>query len=204
MTIHVWFSRLAGVAAVCAAALMGIQDIAAQELEEIVVTARKRDESVLEIPLSVSAYTQDDLDALGMNTIEQLSTVTTGFTFQNISQGGTGGRHNPNIRFRGLGVQVESPASRAGSVFWNGGYISDGAGILPLIDLERVEVLKGPQTAFFGRNTFAGAVNYIPPSRATSPAARPRCRIRHPTKAATTSPPRSAVRSATRPACGSR
>ena len=156
------FRRLAAVAAVCAAALMGIEDIAAQEFEEIVVTARKRDESVLEIPLSVSAYTQDELDALGMNTIEELSTVTTGFAFQNISQGGTGGRHNPNIRFRGLGVQVESPASRAGSVFWNGGYISDGAGILPLIDLERVEVLKGPQTAFFGRNTFAGAVNYIP------------------------------------------
>lgn len=162
MTIHVCLRRFAGVAAVSAAALMGIQDIAAQELEEIVVTARKRDESVLEIPISVSAYTQDELDALGMNTIEQLSSVTTGFTFQNISQGGTGGRHNPNIRFRGLGVQVESPASRAGSVFWNGGYISDGAGILPLIDLERVEVLKGPQTAFFGRNTFAGAVNYIP------------------------------------------
>ncbi len=160
--IRVCFRRLSTAAAVWAAALMGIQDIAAQEFEEIVVTARKRDESVLEIPISVSAYTQDDLDALGMNTIEQLSTVTTGFAFQNISQGGTGGRHNPNIRFRGLGVQVESPASRAGSVFWNGGYISDGAGILPLIDLERVEVLKGPQSAFFGRNTFAGAVNYVP------------------------------------------
>ena len=162
MTIHVCLRRFAGVAAVFAAALMGIQDIAAQELEEIVVTARKRDESVLEIPLSVSAYSQDDLDALGMNTIEQLATVTTGFEFQNIGPGGTGGRHNPNIRFRGLSVQQGSPASRAGAVFWNGGYISDGAGILPLIDLERVEVLKGPQTAFFGRNTFAGAVNYIP------------------------------------------
>jgi len=117
MMIRVCFRRLSTAAAVWAAALMGIQDIAAQEFEEIVVTARKRDESVLEIPISVSAYTQDDLDALGMNTIEQLSTVTTGFAFQNISQGGTGGRHNPNIRFRGLGVQVESPASRAGSVF---------------------------------------------------------------------------------------
>jgi len=162
MTVHPRFRQLSAAAAVCGAALMGIQDIAAQEFEEIVVTARKRDESVLEIPLSVSAYTQDDLDELGMNTIEQLSMVTTGFTFQNISQGGGGGRNNPNIRFRGLGVQTESPASRAGSVFWSGGYISDGAGILPLIDLERVEVLKGPQTAFFGRNTFAGAVNYIP------------------------------------------
>ena len=162
MTIHVCLRRFAGIAAVSAAALMCIQDIAAQEFEEIVVTARKRDESVLEIPIAVSAYSQDDLDALGMNTIEQLSSVTTGFTLQNVSQGGMGGRHNPNIRFRGLGVQVESPASRAGSVFWNGGYISDGVGILPLIDLERVEILKGPQTAFFGRNTFAGAVNYIP------------------------------------------
>ena len=162
MTTRVCFRRLAGAAAVSTATLMGIQDIAAQEFEEIVVTARKRDESVLEIPLSVAAYGQEDLDALGMNTIEQLSSVTTGFEFQNVGPGGTGGRHNPNIRFRGLSVQQGSPASRAGAVFWNGGYISDGAGILPLIDLERVEVLKGPQTAFFGRNTFAGAVNYIP------------------------------------------
>ena len=164
MTIRVCRRTLAGATIAVTAALIGIQDIAAQdaELEEIVVTARKRSESVLEIPISVSAFTQDDLDNLGMNTLEDLSTVTPGFAFQNIGQGGTGGRHNPNIRFRGLGVQQASPASRAGAVFWKGGYISDGAGILPLIDLERVEVLKGPQTAFFGRNTFAGAVNYIP------------------------------------------
>ncbi len=97
-----------------------------------------------------------------MNTLEALSTVTPGFVFQTIGAGGFGGRYNPSIRFRGLGVQQASPASRAGAVFWKGGYISDGAGILPLIDLERVEILKGPQTAFFGRNTFAGAVNYIP------------------------------------------
>ncbi|WP_446831431.1 TonB-dependent receptor [Candidatus Foliamicus sp.] len=159
------FRRLFGGAFVgLAAALMGIQDAVPQdgELEEIVVTARKRSESVLEIPISVSAFSQDDLDNLGMNTLEDVSSVTPGFAFQNVGPGGTGGRHNPNIRFRGLSVQQGSPASRAGAVFWKGGYISDGAGILPLIDLERIEVLKGPQTAFFGRNTFAGAVNYIP------------------------------------------
>ncbi|MCY3604514.1 MAG: TonB-dependent receptor [Gammaproteobacteria bacterium] len=162
MTIRVCLRRLAGVAAVCAAALMGIQDVAAQQFEEIVVTARKRDESVLEIPVAVSAYSQEDLDALGMNTLEQLASVTPGFVFQTIGAGGFGGRYNPAIRFRGLGVQQATPASRAGAVFWNGAYVSDGAGILPLMDLERVEILKGPQTAFFGRNTFAGAVNYIP------------------------------------------
>lgn len=162
MTIRVCLRRFAGVAAVCAAALMGIQDLAAQQFEEIVVTARKRDESVLEIPVAVSAYSQEDLDALGMNTLEQLASVTPGFVFQTIGAGGFGGRYNPAIRFRGLGVQQATPASRAGAVFWNGAYVSDGAGILPLMDLERVEILKGPQTAFFGRNTFAGAVNYIP------------------------------------------
>ena len=162
MTIRVCFRRLAGVTAVFAAALMGVQDIAAQQFEEIVVTARKRDESVLEIPVAVSAYTQEELDELGMNTLEQLASVTPGFVFQTIGAGGFGGRYNPAIRFRGLGVQQATPASRAGAVFWNGAYVSDGAGILPLMDLERVEILKGPQTAFFGRNTFAGAVNYIP------------------------------------------
>lgn len=162
MTTRACFRRFAGAAAVSAAALMGIQDLAAQEFEEIVVTARKRDESVLEIPVAVSAYSQEDLDALGMNTLEQLASVTPGFVFQTIGAGGFGGRYNPAIRFRGLGVQQATPASRAGAVFWKGGYISDGAGILPLMDLERVEILKGPQTAFFGRNTFAGAVNYIP------------------------------------------
>ena len=134
----------------------------AQELEEIVVTARKRDESVFEIPISVQAFSQDDLDALGVNSLEALSAYTPGFTFQSVGQGGRGGRQNPNIRFRGVGVQNANPASRAGAVFWEGTYVSDGAGILPLMDLQRVEVIKGPQTAFFGRNTFAGAVNYIP------------------------------------------
>ncbi len=131
-------------------------------LEEIVVTARKREESVFEIPISVSAFSQDAVDQLGVNTLEGLSNYTPGFTFQNVGTGGRGGRQNPQIRFRGLEVQQASPASRAGAVFWEGSYISDGAGILPLMDLQRVEIIKGPQTAFFGRNTFAGAINYIP------------------------------------------
>ncbi len=131
-------------------------------IEEITVTSRKREESLLEIPLSVSAFSQSDIDVLGTNTLEGISAYTPGFAFQNIGPGGSGGRQNPNIRFRGLGVQQPSPASRAGAVFWDGGYISDGAGIMPVFDVERVEVIKGPQNAFFGRNTFAGAVNFIP------------------------------------------
>ena len=131
-------------------------------VEEIVVTARKRTETLQEIPISVSAFSADKISELGVNNLESLSSYTSGFVFQNTAAGGAGGRQNPSIRFRGQGVQAENGAARAGAVFWNGTYISDGAGILPLMDLARVEVIKGPQTAFFGRNTFAGAVNFIP------------------------------------------
>lgn len=130
--------------------------------EEIVVTARRREESLLEIPVAVSTLNQDEIIERGVFDTQDLSAFTPGFQLQNFGQGGTSGRNNPNIRFRGLGVQAASPAARAGAIFWDGAYISDGVGILPLFDLERVEVIKGPQTAFFGRNTFAGAVNYIP------------------------------------------
>lgn len=133
----------------------------AQGIEEIVVTARKRDETKLEIPIAVTALDQGALDDRGISTTESLAGFTPGFDFQNQGQGGTSGRENPLIRFRGIAVQQSSPAARAGAVFWDGAYISDGAGILPLVDLERAEVIKGPQTAFFGRNTFAGAVNYV-------------------------------------------
>jgi iron complex outermembrane receptor protein len=131
-------------------------------VEEIVVTARMREETLLEIPVAVSVLNQDQIIERGIFDTAQLSDFTPGLTLQNFGQGGTSGRNNPNIRFRGLGVQASSPAARAGAIFWDGAYISDGVGVLPLIDLERVEVIKGPQTAFFGRNTFAGAVNYLP------------------------------------------
>ena len=128
----------------------------------IVVTARKRDETLLEIPVSVSAFAQGDLDKLGITDVATLSDFTPGFKFENEGTAGASGRLNPQIRFRGVGVQASTPSSRAGAIFWDGAFISDGAGIVPLVDLERVEVIKGPQTAFFGRNTFSGAVNYIP------------------------------------------
>lgn len=135
---------------------------ASAQLEEIIVTARKRDETALEIPISITALSQEALTDRGITTTEGLSDYTPGFTLQNLGVGGTSGRENPIYRFRGVAVQQTSPAARAGAVFWDGAYISDGVGILPLIDLERAEVIKGPQTAFFGRNTFAGAVNYLP------------------------------------------
>lgn len=137
---------------------------ASAQLDEIVVTARKREENKLDIPISVSAFSQDELDAAGVNSFDTLGEITPGMQFQNAGPGGNGGRASTTLRIRGLGPIAPSPSTRSAAVFWDGGYMSDGLGLLPLIDLERVEVIKGPQTAFFGRNTFTGAVNFIPKS----------------------------------------
>jgi iron complex outermembrane receptor protein len=129
-------------------------------LEEIVVTARKRDESIYEIPVSVSALSQDQLDRAGIDNPEELSDFVAGLDFQGSTA--TGGRFNPSIRFRGMNQQIITPSTQVGALFWDGSYIGGGGGFLPLGDTERVEVIKGPQTAYFGRNTFSGAVNIIP------------------------------------------
>ncbi len=152
---------LAG-AAVVPMAAQAQTAVAADTADTIVVTARKREESLVEVPLAVSVFSQANIEDRGINTIADLSNFTPGFVFQETGQAGASGRDNPNIRFRGVAVQNENPASRAGAVFYNGSYLSGGAGLLPAFDLQRVEVIKGPQNALYGRNTFAGAVNFLP------------------------------------------
>ena len=143
-------------------ALPASQEAFAQSLalEEIVVTARKRDENIYEIPVSVSALSQDQLERAGVDNPEELSAYVAGLQFEGSTA--TGGRVNPAIRFRGMNQQIITPSTQVGALFWDGSYIGAGGGFLPLGDVERVEVIKGPQTAYFGRNTFTGAVNIIP------------------------------------------
>jgi iron complex outermembrane receptor protein len=132
-------------------------------LDVIYVTARKREETQIEVPLSVKAFSQDDLDKRGIQASAELSDYVVGFKFEPVGTGGQSGRAAPNIRFRGVGVQVGlGGSSSAGALFWDGAFVAQGIGVVPLIDLQQTEVIKGPQTAFFGRNTFAGAVNFIP------------------------------------------
>jgi len=129
------------------------------QLEEITVTARKRDEKLFEIPVAVSALSKDALDKAGIFNPAQLSDFVSGLDF---IAADSQGRNNPNIRIRGMIQQILSPATQVGALFWDGAYVGGGGGFMPIGDLQRVEVIKGPQTAYFGRNTFSGAVNYIP------------------------------------------
>ena len=126
-------------------------------IEEIVVTAQKREQSLQDVGIAVSAFTGDALEQLGIQDTSQMSDLIPGFTFAD------SGYSIPIYTIRGIGF---NDISQAGSSTV-GIYVDEV--ILPYpsmtkganLDLERVEVLKGPQGTLYGRNTTGGAVNYI-------------------------------------------
>ena len=132
----------------------------AQELEEIVVTARKREENLQDIPIAITAVSATDILEGGLSGLDDISNLASGFYFFNQGQNQPG-RYNTQLRFRGLNQAQFSPSFETGALFIDGVYVLNGGTSLSLMDVERVEVIKGPQSAYFGRNTFGGAVNFI-------------------------------------------
>lgn len=130
-------------------------------LEEIVVTARKRDERLIDIPLSVQAFSAADLSAAGIDDLEDLTLFSPGLDYNSQSSTSFTGRYIPAIRFRGLTTVSTLPSNQVGSLFVDGVFVLGGAQSIGFEDVERVEIIKGPQAAFFGRSTFGGAINYI-------------------------------------------
>ena len=130
------------------------------DLEEVIVTARKRDESLLEIPVAITAFSSEQLERAGFVGLEDLSFQTAGLQFH--KQGGQiPGRTNTAVRFRGMDTNQSAASQQLGTVFLDGVYMSQGIAGIDFSNIERVEVIKGPQSATFGRSTFAGAVNYV-------------------------------------------
>lgn len=129
-------------------------------LEEVIVTARKREENLQEIPIAITAVSAADILEGNVTGLEDIAALAPGFYFFN--QGGSQpGRYNTQLRFRGLNQAQFSPSFETGALFVDGVYVLNGGTSLSLMDIERVEVIKGPQAAYFGRNTFGGAVNFI-------------------------------------------
>ena len=126
-------------------------------LEEIIVTAQKRSQSINEVGMSISAASGDQLMELGVRDTGDLVKVSPGLTYT-VSQNGT-----PLFSLRGVGFNDYTlGASPAVSVYVDQvplayGALTKGA----TLDLERVEVLKGPQGLLFGQNSTGGAINYI-------------------------------------------
>lgn len=134
-------------------------ETAAQQmaLEEIVVTARKRAESIQDIPLSVAAFSASQLKEQAITDVEDVLQFVPGVHMSNH----TANRNNPAIRFRGIDPPSSVRSAQTSSAFLDGVYLPTGSQMVSMDDIERVEVVKGPQSAFFGRATFGGAINFI-------------------------------------------
>jgi outer membrane receptor protein involved in Fe transport len=132
------------------------------QIEEVVVTARKREEALTDVPLSVEAFSSEDITEKGLNDIAALASQSASIKFDvgtarsdtRLSVRGispTRGRQNAAILVDGLDVSSEAVTSSGGSILLN----------QRLLSLQRVEFLKGPQVALWGRSAFNGAVNFV-------------------------------------------
>ncbi len=130
-------------------------------LEEVVVTARRREENMQQVPIAVSVITGKDLLDSGGLKIDTIGKMAPNVHFE--AAGGTSGVKSPIIFIRGMGqndfIPVEDPAV---GIYVDGVYMGRNIGsVFDLIDIERVEVLRGPQGTLFGRNTIGGAINIV-------------------------------------------
>lgn len=128
-------------------------------IEEVIVTATKREASVQDVPIAVSAYSGQDLEQRGVVDVyglQQISPSVSVYSSNSTSNGGT-------IRIRGIGTTGNNPGlESAVGTFIDGIYRSrTGIAFNDLVDVERIEVLRGPQGTLFGKNTSAGALSII-------------------------------------------
>ncbi len=125
-------------------------------LEEVVVTARKREEGSQDVPLSITAFGADQIEALK---VRDLSGLKVGMPNVALEDVGTT-RGTANFSIRGLGINSSIPGiDPTVGVYVNGVYLGINNGIIfDVFDLESIEVLRGPQGTLFGRNVTAGAI----------------------------------------------
>lgn len=167
-------AALAGLLALPVAGQAQTADDESLVLEEVVVTARKREESLQKVPLSVSAYNNQQLVSLGVENLSELSDFTPGFTFETFGgrRGAEGDTSRPVIRGQSNILGESNVAIFVDGIIYSESFLS-----FPFDIVERIEVIRGPQAAMFGRSTFAGAVNVITKRGTNEQQSRVRARI---------------------------
>ncbi|MBN8280705.1 MAG: TonB-dependent receptor [Gammaproteobacteria bacterium] len=155
--------KRAGVPAAIAGVALGAFAVDALAVDEVIVTTRKREENLQSVPIAVDAITAEDIEQKGISSLEDVIAqspsviLDQGFAPQDqriVIRGlsPTRGRQNVAVLQDGVDVSSEAGAATAGGSLL----------INPrLFDLERVEIVKGPQIALYGRSAFAGAINYV-------------------------------------------
>lgn len=130
------------------------------KLEEVLVTARKRSESIDDVPISISAFSEGDFEKLNIGDIYDVGKVVPNFTVNNF---GNGNLSHAGLFIRGIGIQDHWITTDPGvGAYLDGVYLGRQIGAnLGLLNIERVEVARGPQGTLYGRNSIGGAVNFI-------------------------------------------
>ncbi|MEL7297122.1 MAG: TonB-dependent receptor [Pseudomonadota bacterium] len=127
------------------------------EIEEIIVTARGREENLQDVSIAISAFDIEQLQRRGITELEDVARFTAGFAFEDLE----GGAANPSIRgqstLRGTVAREQTVATFVDGVYMPRNWLVD----IGTNNLQRIEIVKGPQSARFGRNAFAGAINYV-------------------------------------------
>jgi iron complex outermembrane receptor protein len=147
----------AGLAATAFASAQDAPQGESDGIEEVVVTAQKRSESVQDVPIAITAFSAEKLAQSGIASSDELQKFTPNLTWN--AAGGAGA----SVGMRGI-VDINFTTGQVGSV----GIVVDEVGLnspvantFSLLDLERVEVLRGPQVTLYGRSTTGGAINFI-------------------------------------------
>jgi outer membrane receptor protein involved in Fe transport len=154
-------ARLAGRVSLVLLSAAFAADALAQ-VQEITVTTRKREEKLQEIPVAVTAFGAGDVERLAINDLRNLAKMTSGIIFDTgfapqdtrITIRGLApvrGRQNVAILQDGIDISSQAIQTNGGSLLINP----------RLFDVERIEVVKGPQNALYGRTAFNGAINYV-------------------------------------------
>ena len=132
------------------------------QIDEIIVTSRKISENLQEVPIAVSVHTGDALARQGLTNIAEIGDLIPNMEFDSISPI-NGSSATPNINIRGIGTtDFLLTIDPSVGVYLDGVYVARSVGgLFDLLDVERIEVLRGPQGTLFGRNTIGGAVQII-------------------------------------------
>jgi iron complex outermembrane recepter protein len=125
-------------------------------LDEVIVTARKREETLLDVPIAVTAVSGDLIERRGLTSVKDIAQFTPGL---NINSDGAG---RAFVSIRGVGTTLVDTVQPGVGIFLDGIYQPNTSYLNnPLVDVARVEVLRGPQGTLYGRNTLGGAINVV-------------------------------------------
>ena len=124
------------------------------EIEELVVTAEKREQSLQDVPVAISAFTDERRELVGINSVQDLTNFTPGLAYST---------NNDRISLRGIGRFTNNRSSEGGVAMYNDGFFTSSVTAFgqSTLFLERTEVLRGPQGTLYGKNAIGGALNIV-------------------------------------------